>query len=148
MLQFEGLLASHFDAKYTLSSEETHLHGNYYFFDGYTGTKIYRDAGLGKWKMVGLGEKSQNATCEANDCPLGTHVWKLNRGEADKNGGNMTLNLNGCYDEWQFNCYDGSCIDITARWVQTTIIQGANLSKHIMLQLCKIEFNFHCHLGN
>ena len=55
-----------------MSIEENHMYGNYYFFNGHTGTKILRDPGLGNWKMVGLGERSQYATCEANDYPLGT----------------------------------------------------------------------------
>ena len=100
------------------------MFGGYYSFDGYTGTKIYWDTALGKWKMVRQGDKSQFATCEANDYPLGTHVWKLNNRRAYKDGGSMTLNLNGCYDDWHFNCYDGSCIDITARWVKTKVREG------------------------
>ena len=108
----QGLLPSRFDAKYTLSPIETLQYGGYYFFDGYTGSKIHMDPDLGKWKMVGLSDSSQFATTEADDYPFGTYIWKLN-----KNAKNITLNFNGCQDEWQFNCCDGSCIDITARWV-------------------------------
>ena len=69
--------------------------------------------------MVGLSNRSKFATCDVDDYPLGTHIWKLR-----EDNSNMTLNLNGCYDEWHFNCHDGSCIDITARWVQNESIRG------------------------
>ena len=105
---------SHFDAFYTLSLEQINPSGNYYSFDGYTGTKIFWDTELGQWKMVRLGNRTQFATCETDDYPFGTHEWKLN-GVDGKEGGNMKLNLNGCFDKWQFNCYDESCIDTTAR---------------------------------
>ena len=118
---FEGLLASHFDSKYTLSTQETESYGNYYFFNGYTGTKIFRDPDIAKWKMVGLVNRSQFAICDTKDYPFGTHTWKLKEDDS-----NMTLNLNGCYDEWQFNCHDGSCIDITARWVQNECIHTSS----------------------
>ena len=90
------------------------MYGNYYFFNGYTGAKIFRDPKLSKWKMVGQSISSKFATCDVDDYPFGTQVWKLN--EDDRN---MTLNLNGCYDDWHFNCQDGSCIDSAARWVRS-----------------------------
>ena len=79
---------------------------------------------MAKWKMVGLVNRSQFATCDVDDYPFGTHVWKLKEDYLDYS--NMTLNLNGCYDEWQFNCHDGSCIDITARWVQNECIHTSS----------------------
>ena len=69
--------------------------------------------------MIGQSNSSKFATCDVDDYPFGTQVWKLN--EDDRN---MTLNLNGCYDDWQFNCQDGSCIDSAARWVRSWHIQA------------------------
>ncbi len=104
-----------FDDRYTMATGE--LVNGHYAFDGYTSTRIERvvqnnESAPAVWKMTLVADPSSFATTESLDYPLGTHLWtfatKTVRGE-------VGLNLNGCEDAVEFNCYDGVCVDIGKR---------------------------------
>ena len=61
------------------------------------------------------------ATTNTTDYPFGTHLWDFSNDVCSLGGSNATavvvLNLNAC-DENEFNCVDGTCIDMEKRWVR------------------------------
>ena len=108
-LLFTGLIPKHFgfDTSFTLETDEVAEFNKFY---GYTSTMIYYDSDINKWKLESLFNKSEFATCDFEDYPIGVKTWRP-YGNASEN---ITLNLNGCSDN-EANCDDGSCIDIYKR---------------------------------
>ncbi len=70
-----------------------------------------------KWKLEIYGKDSPFATVDSEDYPFGTLEWEVH-GDINCNKDNVTqlvkLNLNTCKPD-EFNCDDGSCVDIRLR---------------------------------
>ena len=128
---FTGSIPSHFgfDTWFTLATDEIAEYNTFY---GYTNAKIYHDSNINKWKMESLYNKSEFATCDFKDYPIGVKTWKPFGGSSE----NITLNLNGCSDSSEANCDDGSCIDIRKRLGKANLNLQALGAKHF--------FNFRC----
>lgn len=104
-----------FDEHYTMSTSElsTTAKGGsgYYGFDGYSNTKIFRKNEI--WKMELLtGNSSYAFTSDLPDYPFGTQEWNF---VTPDYSGTAFINLNGCDDMVDFNCFDGSCVSINTR---------------------------------
>ena len=121
-VKVRGEIPSHFDTKFTLATDEI---ADYNTFYGYTNAKIYHDSDINMWKLESLYNKSEFATCDFKDYPIGVKTWKPYGSSRE----NITLNLNGCSDFSEATCDDGSCINIHKRLgkVEFTRIQGKAL---------------------
>ena len=86
----------------------------HYTLDGFTSTLITYDKLSEEWRMELQSKTTYFATTGRNDqeYPFGTKTWNIS---SPLFSGTTNLNLNGCDDNTQFNCEDGSCISIDAR---------------------------------
>ena len=90
----------------------------HYTLDGFTSTLIMYNKVSEEWRMELLAKRTTYfATTGRNDheYPFGTRKWNIS---SPLFSGIMNLNLNGCNDNTQFNCEDGSCISIDNRWLR------------------------------
>lgn len=99
-----------FDDRYTFNADN--LTNGHYSFDGYTNTRIYYNKMDDVWNMELLSNPLVNASTGPCDYPFGTLVWDL---ASPSFSGRATMNFNGCDSSHQYNCADGSCIDIKYR---------------------------------
>ena len=92
---------------------EKFLNGHY-TFDGYTSTRIFYDNENELWRMELLSNSSIHATTMmTEEYPLGNLTWNVITPIFD---GPLDLNLNNCDDFSNFNCNDGTCIDVKERY--------------------------------
>lgn len=104
-------LPTPFDSHYTLNTD--FLINGYFSYDGYTNTRIYFHNVSKLWHMERLLDPSSYATTvSAGDYPFGSHTWNIS---SEGFMGKATLNLNGCHTIYQYNCVDGTCINIKTR---------------------------------
>ena len=91
----------------------------HYTFDGYTNTKIFYQDEAKLWRMELFEDSSIHATTESSDYPFGIHQWKIVTPQVE---GVITLSLNGCNEEKEFNCNDGVCIAIGDRYSEARLL--------------------------
>lgn len=103
-----------FDTKYSWTNEKIH---NYYTFRGYHNTVLFYNASISKWKLEVYGINTTFAIINSPDYPFGTMEWEIH-GDKNCHTDNSTqfhrLNLNTCTEN-EFNCDNGSCVDIKLR---------------------------------
>jgi hypothetical protein len=100
-----------FDDRYTMNTD--YVTNGHYTFDGYTNTRIYYNNGSELWHMVRIFDPAIYATTASpGDYPFGTHLWDI---VSETFTGKAALNLNACFNADQYNCFDGTCININAR---------------------------------
>ena len=81
-------------------------------FFGYTSCKIAYDNVTVTWKIEVLSDSKKYAITNGTLPPFGTRNYLLSD---DLGGGNISLNINACVDETEYNCNDGGCISIEER---------------------------------
>ena len=79
---------------------------------GYTNSRIAYDNVTEGWKIEVLTDPDKFATTNAKLPPFGVREYHLSDGLG---GGNVTLNINACDDETEYDCNDGICIPIGER---------------------------------
>ena len=102
-----------FDKYYTMNTDN--IMNGHYTLDGFTSTLIMYDNVSEEWRMELLAKSTTYfATTGRNDqeYPFGTKAWNIS---SQLFSGSLNLNLNGCDDNIQFNCEDGSCISMDDR---------------------------------
>ena len=106
----------------------TNLHDEQYQFSGYTNSYLrYNETG-NEWVLGIYGrEQSTWATTTGREYPIGTQKWRI---ESPGVSGMRELNLNACSDESEYNCADGSCIDIDSRQVVSNMISHLRIKYH------------------
>ena len=91
----------------------TNLHDGQYQFSGYTNSYLRYNETQKEWVLGIYGRESSTwATTSGREYPIGTQTWKI---ETPGFSGWKELNLNACSDQSEYNCADGSCIDIESR---------------------------------
>ena len=103
-----------FDKRYTLGSLEMFA-GNF-TLTGYTNSKISFNASTKSWKLQMIHDKDAYAITNVTNPPFGTQQFVLSKHLAgDDDDGLLLININACKDLDEFNCKDGSCIEIEKR---------------------------------
>ena len=101
-----------FDKEYSMN---TNLHGGQYQFSGYTNSFLRYNELHQEWVLGIYGrESSTRATTSGKEYPIGTQTWRI---ETPGFNESRELSLNSCSDQQEYNCADGSCIDIGSRKV-------------------------------
>ena len=109
---------------------------NHYVLVGYTGSWLHYSKSLAKWELKvrtdtetwcvatfrGQGRDGGwnrytalfhfRALTNATDYPIGSRGWDI---RSPQFNGAVTLNLNACDDEEEYNCADGTCVRIEDR---------------------------------
>ena len=81
-------------------------------FHGYANSKITYDKVTNSWKIEILSEPKKYATTNGTLPPLGIREYLISD---NLGGGWMTLSLDACDEEAEYNCNDGGCIPIQER---------------------------------
>ena len=103
-----------FDAKYSWTREKS---GNYYIFRGYQDTVLAHNTLLATWRLEIYGRSDIFATVNTTSYPLGTMNWEVHGDHGCEVGDGpqiTTLNINSCKSN-EYNCDDGTCVDIRLR---------------------------------
>jgi hypothetical protein len=102
-----------FDEFYSSAAEDITNH----VFNGFTGTRMIFDTNSTSWKIFLIDDQDIYAEMESVEkwqdegVPLGTHLFN----PSTKLGGHkFNINMNVCKDE-EYNCRDGTCIQIVER---------------------------------
>ena len=99
-----------FDRQYTMGISQMKIKD--FSFGGYTTTTIAKDNVTDRWKIQMVNEPKKFAITNGTLPPFGTRDYHLSDALG---GGNITLNINACADETEYNCDDGTCIPIKDR---------------------------------
>ena len=113
-LKLRGLPTSILFDKYYAMNTDNILNGHY-TLDGFTSTVITYDKVNEEWRMELQSESTTYfATTGKNDdeYPFGIKTWNIS---SSLFSGTKELSLNGCDDNTEFNCGDGSCLPIENR---------------------------------
>ena len=91
------------------------LAGNF-TLTGYTNSKISFNGSTKTWKLQMIHDKDAYAIANETNPLFGTHQFALSKHLAgDDVDRSFLININACKDLDEFNCKDGSCIEIEKR---------------------------------
>jgi hypothetical protein len=77
--------------------------------------RLFYDTNSDVWILALVYDFGINATTKVTaGYPLGTHLWQLKTPAFTRS---VEMNLNSCDDSQNYNCRDGSCIDIAVRLI-------------------------------
>ena len=89
--------------------------GERHSFRGYADTLLSWDEMNSQWRIQLYSDPSVYATLRSFEYPFGTADWEVFGDDcSDLSMQIVSLNINACSDG-EFNCVDGSCVDIFSR---------------------------------
>ena len=100
-----------FDEEYSMN---TNLHEDQFKFSGYTKSYLRYNKERKHWRLTNYREDDTTwAIANGTDYPIGLHKWQI---VSPSFNGFVDMNLNACNDMTEYNCLDGGCIHIHARY--------------------------------
>ena len=101
-----------FDQTYTWNDHPDPESG-FYSFNGYTDTSLFYVPANESWKLELHSDPSVFALLRTDMYPFGTNAWTVFKDECGTKEG-VLLNFNACTED-EFNCAEGTCVNMTAR---------------------------------
>ena len=100
-----------FDEEYSMN---TNLHEDQFKFSGYTKSYLRYNKEKKQWHLTNYREEDTTwAIANGTDYPIGLRKWQI---VSPSFNGFVDMNLNACNDMTEYNCLDGGCIHINARY--------------------------------